>query len=448
MKMNDHPRCSRRRFLQAASIAAASAWSSPLWGEERPEVTEPRATSGDRVEPDWERRLTVTVGPEKAHLVGTDHRVLQAAVDYVAGLGGGTVKVLPGEYRLRNAVYLKSNVRILGSGPDAVLVKEPSVTVKLAADSDWFDSEITLADASGFELGDGVCLRTKNPHNGSTDVVKRTLVARSGSRFKLDRALRKNFWLMGETTVSSLFPILSGEEISDVVLEDLVLDGNRKENENLNGNYAGCIFCQDCNRITVRGVTARNYNGDGVSWQICHDVLVEGCHSHDNAGLGLHPGSGSQRPIMRDNRLERNSIGLFFCWGVKFGLAEGNTIDDNTRHGISIGHRDTDNLVVKNTVRRSGEVGVLFRPERGKAFAPHRNCFRENRIEDSGTEEGVAVDVQGETESVTIASNELVETRGPAKRTGIRLGAKTRDIRLTENRIEGFATEIADLREA
>lgn len=448
MKRNNRSSCNRRRFLQAASIAAASAWPSVLWGEERPEVTEPRATSGDRVEPDWERRLTVTVGPKTAHLVGTDHRVLQAAVDYVAGLGGGTVKVLPGEYRLRNAVYLKSNVRILGSGPDAVLVKEPSKTAKLAADSDWFDQEITLADASGFELGDGVCLRTKNPHNGSTDVVKRTLVARSGSRFKLDRALRKNFWLMGETTVSSLFPILSGEEISDVVLEDLVLDGNREKNENLNGNYAGCIFCQDCNRITVRGVTARNYNGDGVSWQVCHDVLVEGCHSHDNAGLGLHPGSGSQRPIMRDNRLERNSIGLFFCWGVKFGLAEGNTIDDNSRHGISIGHRDTDNLVVKNTVRRSGQVGVLFRPERGKAFAPHRNCFRENRIEDSGSEEGVAVDVQGETESVTIASNELVETRGPAKRTAIRLGAKTRDIRLAENRIQGFATEIADLREA
>ncbi len=52
------------------------------------------------------------------------------------------------------------------------------------------------------------------------------------------------------------------------------------------------------------------------------------------------------------------------------------------------------------------------------------------------------------TESVTIASNELVETRGAAKRTGIRLGPKTHDIRLAENRIDGFATEIADLREA
>jgi len=159
---------------------------------------------------------------------------------------------------------------------------------------------------------------------------------RDNRPLSLDRALRENFWLEGDTTVSTLFPILSGEEIADVVIEDLVLDGNRENNDNLDGNYAGCIFCQDCSRITVRGVTTRNYNGDGASWQICHDVLVEECRSHDNAGLGLHPGSGSQRPIMRRNLLERNSIGLFFCWGVKFGLAEANTIDDNTSYGIAI----------------------------------------------------------------------------------------------------------------
>jgi parallel beta-helix repeat protein len=347
---------------------------------------------------------------------------------------------------LRNAVYLRSKVRIVGSGDDCVLVKEPSVTTKLAADSDWYDQEITLADAAGFRLGDGVCLRTKNPHHGGTDILKRTLVARNGNRFKLDRALRKNFWLSGESTVSTLFPILSGEEISDVVIENLVLDGNKEHNDNLNGNYAGCIFCQDCRRITVRGVTARNYNGDGVSWQVCHDVVVEGCRSHDNTGLGLHPGSGSQRPIIRNNVLERNSIGLFFCWGVKFGLAEGNTIQDNTRYGISIGHRDTDNLITRNIIRRSGKVGILFRPERGKAFAPHRNRVHDNHVEDSGPDDGVAIDVQGETEGVAITGNRLVETRGPAKRIGIRLGAKVREIHLAENEFHGLATDLADLR--
>jgi hypothetical protein len=424
----------------ALGAAAAGRAGNP------PDAARPRAISGDAAEPDWERRLTVTVGPAKADLVGTDDKALQAAVDYVTRLGGGTVQVLQGTYRLRNAVYLQSRVRLLGSGADSVLIKEPSTTTKLAADSDWYDQEITLADARGFQLGDGVCLRARNPHNGGPTVLKRTLVARSGNRFKLDRALRENLWLRGDPTAATLFPILSGENIADVVIENLTLDGNCKNNANLDGNYAGCVFLQDCNRITLRRVTARNYNGDGISWQICHDVLVEDCHSHDHNGLGLHPGSGSQRPVMRGNRLRRNDIGIFFCWGVRHGLAEKNVIEDSRSAGVSIGHRDTDNCVRDNQVLRSGKVGVLFRAEDGQAFAPHRNRLEGNRIFDSGPEDGVAVDVQGATEGTVISGNEVRETRQPAHRVGVRLGAQTRDVRLADNRIEGFAVAVADLR--
>jgi hypothetical protein len=324
-------------------------------------------------------------------------------------------------------------------------MKEPSVTTKLAADSDWYDQEITLDNAQGFQLGDGVCLRARNPDNGSNVVIKRTLVARSGNRFKLDKALRENLWQIGEATASTLFPILSGDGISGVVIENLALDGNKANNAILDGNYAGCSFLQDCRGITIRKVGAGSYNGDGISWQICHDVIVEQCHSHDNNGLGLHPGSGSQRPIIRDNRLERNDLGLFFCWGVKQGVAEKNYIADNRSYGISIGHRDTDNLIRDNDVLRSGKVGILFRPERGKGFAPHRNRVENNRIVDSGPEKGVGIDVQGLVESIQLSKNTIRETRGPASRIGIRIGAETREVKLEGNQIDGFATPIADL---
>jgi hypothetical protein len=414
-----------------------------------PIVTNPRATSGDPIEPDWHERLSISVGPTKADLVGSDEKVLQAAVDTIARWGGGTVRILPGTYRLRNAVYLASNVRIMGSGSESVLVKEPSVATTLSGDSDWYDQEITLSDAKGFRVGDGVCLQTKNPHHGGTDVLKRTLVARSGNRFKLDRALRENFWVEGKPTVATLFPILTGEHITNVTIEDLVLDGNRIHNENLNGNYAGCIFFQDCRSIAIRGVEARNYNGDGMSWQICHDVVVENCHSHDNAGLGLHPGSGSQRPVMRGNRIVGNDIGIFFCWGVKFGLAEKNRVEDNRRHGISLGHCDTDNRVVDNDVLRSGEVGILFRDEaRGKDFWANRNEIENNRVIDSGADTGVAIDVQGRTKEIALLKNALRETRQPMRRIGVRIGAQAGPVRLVDNAISGFAVPVADLRKA
>ena len=253
-----------------------------------PKVTSPRATSGDSaVEPKWDERVTITVGNKEGDLIGSNEKVLQAAVDSVARLGGGTVKVLPGTYRLRNSVYLASKVRIVGSGAESVLIKEPSTKTKLSVDSDWYDQEVTLDDASGFRVGDGVVIRTKNPHNGGATVLKRTLVARSGNRFKLDKALRENVWQMGEPTIATSFPLISGEFLSDCVIENITLDGNREKNDHFDGNYSGCIFLQDCQRMTMRGVEARNNNGDGISWQICHDIVVENCHSHDNADLGL-----------------------------------------------------------------------------------------------------------------------------------------------------------------
>ncbi len=436
----------RRNFLQVAAATAGASALRTAWAEDPPAATHPRATSGDPLEPDWQQRLTVTVGPAKADLVGTNHRALQAAVDYVSRLGGGTVQVLPGEYRLRNAVHLRSGVRLVGAGADTRLIKEPSITTKLAADSDWYDQEITVEDARGLRLGDGICLQATNPHHGGREVLKRTLVAQSGNRFKLDRPLRANFWLMGDATVSTLFPLVTGEEIGDLAIENITLDGNKEHNELLDGNYAGCIFLQDCHNIAIRGVTARNYHGDGISWQICHDVAVDNCHSHDNTGLGLHPGSGSQRPVIRDNKLERNDIGLFFCWGVKYGLAERNSIRAN-RVGVSIGHRDTDNLIADNTVEGSREVGVLFRAERGRDFAPHRNRLLRNRIVDSGPMDGVAVDIQGQTEAIEVARNELREKRSPGERIGVRIGAETSAIQLADNTIDGFAQPVVDLRQ-
>ena len=93
------------------------------------------------------------------------------------------------------------------------------MTTKLASDSDWYDQEITLTDAKGFEVGDSICLRTRNPHNGGTEVRKRTLVARSGNRFKLDKALRENFWTLGDSTCSTLFPLVTGEEVANLAIE-------------------------------------------------------------------------------------------------------------------------------------------------------------------------------------------------------------------------------------
>src|SRR6266436_5843452 len=97
----------------SAGLFVAGGLARVVGADDRPAVVNPRSTSGDgAAEPDWEERLTITVGPKDAQIVGTTEKALQAAIDSVARFGGGTVRILPGTYRLRNAVYLASNVRI------------------------------------------------------------------------------------------------------------------------------------------------------------------------------------------------------------------------------------------------------------------------------------------------------------------------------------------------
>jgi len=448
-------RWTRRDFLSAApAVLAGGLMMRPDVGSHhgvpvQAAVSNPRATAGDAVEPNWDSRLTLTVGPNKADLVGGDEKVIQAGVDYLAAEGGGTLHILPGTYRLRNAVSLRAGVRILGSGPDSVLVKAPEAKTNLAADSMAWEQEVTLTDASGFEVGDGVCLRVDNVWHQGHFVIRRSLVARSGNRFKLDRPLNDdNFTLEGKAHIATLFPLLCGDGINDVVIENLTLDGNKANQESLEhfwGNFLGGIWLNRSNRIRIRNVTSRASAADGISWQTCHDALVEDCHCHDNMSFGLHAGSGSQRCLVRRNKLERNYIGFFFCWGVRFGLVENNVILDSQEYGIHLGHKDTDNIVRGNEIQRSGKAGVVF-IETDKGYSPDRNRLESNRIVDSGPEDGVGIDVQGETDAITISHNDLRESRRPLKRIGVRIGAQAKAVQLDENRIEGFALNVSDLR--
>ena len=68
--------------------------SSPSAGRSPSPTTSPRSpTSGNcpyAMHSEMSERPTITVGRAGADLIGADNRALQAAVDYVAGLGGGS----------------------------------------------------------------------------------------------------------------------------------------------------------------------------------------------------------------------------------------------------------------------------------------------------------------------------------------------------------------------
>ena len=61
-------------------------------------------------------RPVIRVGQRDADIIGADNRALQAAVDYVGGLGGGAVEIGEGEYLMRDSLHLRSHVTVRGKG--------------------------------------------------------------------------------------------------------------------------------------------------------------------------------------------------------------------------------------------------------------------------------------------------------------------------------------------
>jgi hypothetical protein len=195
-------------------------------------------------------------------------------------------------------------------------------------------------------------------------------------------------------------------------------------------------------------VIARNNEGDGISWQVCHDVTVEGCQSYGHRGLGLHPGSGSQRPVIRNNLVRDCRIGLFWCWGVKHGIAEGNVICACSEYGISIGHRDTDNVMRDNQVYDSGKAGLYFRPEEPTIRSAHRNRIESNLFQNAGTEEqpGVGIDLAGAVDGVELCQNQILNPPDGHMRTGIRIARGVTNLVLMGNQMVGVEYDVEDQR--
>src|SRR5690349_6538596 len=95
----------------------------------------------------------ITVGQSSADIVGSDQRALQAAVDYVAALGGGTVEIGPGTYVMRDSLHLRPHVTARGVKGQTILRKADSASPPLGCDGDFDEEHITVKDPTRFEVG-------------------------------------------------------------------------------------------------------------------------------------------------------------------------------------------------------------------------------------------------------------------------------------------------------
>ncbi len=347
----------------------------------------------------------ITVGPaQEADIVGNDDRALQAAVDRAAAAGGGEVRILPGIYRMENSLHLRSNVRVAGAGERTVLRKAPSVSSPIAVYHGYGHYDISVTHPERFRVGMGVHISDERS-GGFYDTVA-TLVRTIPGGFGIDRMLNHDYSPRARGRVATLFPVVSACYVENIQVESITIDGNKDQNERLNGCRGGGVFLLQAHGASLAHLHVRDYNGDGISFQQCRDTLVQDCRIEGMTGHGLHPGSGSVGARLCGNICRNNGgDGIFYCLRVRFSLCTENRIQDNLGAGISIGGRDTDNWILKNHIHDNGGAGILFRPM-DRATAGHRNFLDSNRLENNcRNQDGAEIEVHPEAGNIHVAGN-------------------------------------------
>jgi len=381
---------------------------------------------------------SITVGKENAAIIGNDNRALQAAVDYIAGLGGGTVEITEGQYIMYDSLHLRSNVTVKGKKDKTILRKADGVVCPLALDGDFGEQQFTVENPAGFKVGYSVAIWDDNAGGFHTTVAR--ITGQNENTFSIDKPLMADCMVANKAKAATVFPIISGYNIEGAKVEGLTIDGNKDSNVYLNGCRGAGVFLYRAFGTVIQDCIVRNYNGDGISFQQSNDVTVTDCISENNNYLGIHPGSGSQRPRVNNCVASNNGTdGLFLCWRVRHGIFTNNILQDNHRFGISIGHKDSDNILGRNVVRLNHQDGVFFRNE-ALGMAAHRNRLEENIIENNGVDkEAAGIRIRGYTNDLVFKNNIIRDTRendAQKQNVGIRIEENVGQVTLENNTIK------------
>ena len=380
----------------------------------------------------------VTVGGTGAAIPGFHSDAIQLAVDALKARGGGTVKLSPGVYEMTGPVRLSSHINLEGTGRETVLRKCGGFQTRFVVDADWGMLKVTVQDPSGFRIGMGIQLYNDS-HRQGWDVTTAVITDIDGNILYLDNPTVNDYIAAENGTISNAFSLVEGVGIENVRIANLTIDGNKASNDYLNGCRGGGVYLHRSRNCIIDKVHVTQFNGDSFSWQVTENITVRNSEASYGGGLGFHPGTGSDGSVVEKNLSHHNKEdGFFLCWRVQHGVFRDNVSSWNERHGISIGHQDTDNLFEGNHVYENAGHGINFREET-QQNGGHRNTFRRNTIENNGKSgsESYGFWIGGHTQDIVIEQNLIRSTGKGNQKAAVKIGPNARGISVHDNTISG-----------
>ena len=380
----------------------------------------------------------ITVGGTNADIHGYTSEAIQTAIDALHNTSNnGTVMLLPGNYDITAPVRLYDNMSLVGSGANTVLKKCKGFRSPFALDADYGELQITVADASGFKPRMGVAIYDETQRSG-WDLTTARITGIKGNVIYIDDYLLRDYHADKKGTLSNSCSVISAVDANNVRIANLTVDGSRECNDMIDGCRAGGIYLHKVHKAIVENVTVKNFNCDGISWQITEYVTVRNCEVYGCANSGLHPGTGSPFTLVEGNNSYNNDgYGLFVCWRVKNGIVRNNNFHNNGINGICTGHKDIDMLYAGNHIYENGSDGIQLRGELA-LNAPHRSIFKNNLIENNGMKEkGYGISVNCKAEGVVLEDNIIRNTGSGKQAAAIQLTLNSLPVEMKNNKISG-----------
>lgn len=378
---------------------------------------------------------------------------LQEAIDSL-GPQGGTIKLVTGEYLLRQSIRVVSNLTMEGAGEQTILCRSKQAGSKLSARAGDQDRSIRVESAAGLQVGDEIGIfdqRTVGWEHQHA-IIKQI----NGNELLINRRIGRAFDPAAGASVVNYFPAISGLNVVNVIIRQITIDGRGEENPGPSviaaraertppelGFTFAAINLIEAKDSRVENCHIRQWPADGISVQRGSGNRITNCVVEQCRGEGLHPGGGLSDSEFSDCVAWGNlANGLFFCAGVQRVSVKRNRFIGNKGNGIGdLGHSgDKDNLVEENWCESNGKNGIALWD--GGSNTVKRNTCLNNSQSSPGQFSGIWL--ASTTESVVSANRCFDNQATKTQKHGIEELANCNHNTITDN--EAGASAAASLR--
>lgn len=326
-----------------------------------------------------------------------DTDAFEQAVEAVTEAGGGQILVPIGTYLIRRSIKLPSFTTLAGEG-EASIIKRHGAAYKspMTADVSHNATNVKVADASGFNVGDQILLSdTGNWEWNSTQTVITNI---SGNTITFDTPTWSNYDARSDGSVHRVFPMVtnakraqsgSPDDIHEAItVRNLTLDQMRNDSmDPIHSPYleggpwlaeftVAVIHWEAVYRAVISDVKILNAVADGYSDQARASSapnetnnIIRSSHIINSGRYAIHLGSAERGATVIGNHIDTSrSFGLYFCSQVQYSVIVGNTFY-NCKLGIGgADTRDSNQEPITSSTPYDDIVGDIGSVITGNVF--------------------------------------------------------------------------------